>query len=66
MNSKSVPTLRDALDDLDSALDRLDLAGAPAHIVAHVYLALNQLKEFIADTSEGAAPMPVGESALRH
>lgn len=66
MNSKSIPRLRDALEHLHRALQLLDRGRAPFHIVANVDLALNQLTLFIADSSDRAAPMPIGEGALRN
>lgn len=45
--SEGVQTLTQALSQLQSALTLLDRAKAPAHIAAHVDLAIHQLGEAI-------------------
>jgi hypothetical protein len=40
--------LRDALGHLQSALDQLDRASAPAHIGAHIDLAIHELVSGVA------------------
>lgn len=52
--------LRDALEAMQLALDLLDAEGAPAHIGAHLDLAICELKETLADPHHAppAEPRP--------
>lgn len=54
-SATDVQALWDALEHLRSAIEILDSAGAPAHIAAHVDLAMNQLQEAIPTVPAGAA-----------
>jgi hypothetical protein len=54
--------LADALSLLQSALDLLDEAAAPAHIGAHVDLALHQLGSMLED----AGITPAAQGLARH
>ena len=54
--------LHDALDHLRSALDLLDLASAPAHIGAHVDLAMHELRLHV----PAAQVILVKTQAVRH
>lgn len=49
MPNKSPPTLHAALDYLESSLQLLDDAGAPADIGAHVDLAVHRLRAVLAE-----------------
>lgn len=56
-------TLSEALRQLRSALELLDSTDAPAHIGAHVDLAINELYTFMAGVSGGVAFTPVDRNA---
>lgn len=60
--SDRLRALRDALNHLQSALDLLDRAGAPAQIGAHVDLARHELIPLVPSSSGEATPTLQGET----
>lgn len=55
--------LSEALRQLQSAIELLDLANAPAHIAAHVDLAVHQLLSVINCEEAGARPNQIDRNA---
>lgn len=62
-NSDKRQDLASALHNLRSALEQLDASGAPAHIGAHVDLAIHQLEADLAATAPDGAPAQIDTKA---
>ena len=58
--------LHSALSHLQSALDLLDRASAPAHIGAQVDHALHQLGTYLSTPANDVEIMAPGQRAARH
>lgn len=54
---------REALKQLQSAIDLLDRSDAPAHIAAHVDLAAHQLQDVIDSPSPAESPVQIDRNA---